>query len=71
MMTADEIDLLLDALARAASRHESMARHIGGGFYAGRHDDAAAKMRALRFKLLKERRQQSETPMGAVDARAR
>lgn len=53
MLTLEDIDLMLDALARAASRHESLANRRPGTFAAHQHDETAAKQRALRFKLLR------------------
>lgn len=49
--TAD-LTLVVDALAKAASRHESEARRVKFG---RKHDDKAAAMRALRTKLLRVR----------------
>lgn len=44
-----ERNLILDALATAASRHESLARVQK---YGRRHDLEAAAMRALRLRML-------------------
>ena len=49
--TLREIEVLLDALKTAASRHEAQARfrpHI-----AKKHDDIAAEMRKLQQRFLK------------------
>ena len=51
-LTVAEIDLMIDALARASSRLESIARTLKFG---RKHDEAAARMRALRFRLAQER----------------
>ena len=55
--TVSELELLIEALERAASRHESMAR-----YYIGRiprsgtpHDKVAADMRKLRNKLQRQK----------------
>lgn len=53
-ISVTDIDLMLDALARAASRHESMARSVrAGGFSMGQHDRKAARMRELRVELMR------------------
>jgi hypothetical protein len=49
-LTMAEIDLLSEALLRAASRHESEARFNPRN--ARPHDDKARAMRKLRIKLL-------------------
>lgn len=46
-----EIELLLEALAKTASRHEAQARFNPRS--ARPHDETAAAMRALRGRLLK------------------
>jgi hypothetical protein len=51
-LTESEIELLIEALARAASRHESMARNNPRA--AGPHDRKALAMRKLKGKLLIE-----------------
>jgi hypothetical protein len=52
-ISIDEVDLLLDALARASRRHESLAGVLKpGGKFGGIHDRKAGGMRALRTKLL-------------------
>jgi len=51
-LTVADIDLLLEALARAASRLESMARTAK---YGRKHDETAARMRALRFRLTRRK----------------
>lgn len=48
-MTRGERSLIIEALAMAASRHESMARAVK---QSRRHDQKAAAMRALRHNLL-------------------
>ena len=48
-----EIALLLDALQRGASRHETMARFRPG--VARAHDEMAAEMRKLHLRLIKAR----------------
>lgn len=52
-LSVDDLDTILSALATAASRRESQARAVKHGKH---HDDAAAKMRALRRRLLTHRR---------------
>ena len=47
-ITRDEAALLTDALAKAASRHESQARAVK---YGRKHDLAAKAMRVLRSRL--------------------
>jgi len=49
--SVDQIELMLEALERAASRHESMARFRPG--VARRHDQKAEAMRKLHTQLLK------------------
>lgn len=49
--TSSEIDIMREALAMAASRHESQARSLIGGYAAGEHDRKAAAMRKLRVRL--------------------
>jgi len=49
--TIYQLELLLEALERAASRHESMSRFNPRA--AKPHDDKAAAMRKLRTQLLK------------------
>lgn len=49
-LTDVEIDLLVKALEKAASRHETYARTVK---YFRKHDDIAARMRALRLRLVK------------------
>jgi hypothetical protein len=51
--TITELELLLEALERAASRHESMARFNPRS--ARPHDDKAAAMRKLRNRLLRHK----------------
>lgn len=51
-LTIGELELLLDALARAAARLESMAR---AGKYGRRHDETAARMRSLRMRILRHK----------------
>lgn len=47
-----EIADLIDALERAAARHESQARAlVPGSYFAGEHDRKAARMRKLHLKL--------------------
>jgi PadR family transcriptional regulator, regulatory protein PadR len=55
-LTRDELSTLLDALALAASRREAQARCVKFGRH---HDDEAAKMRRLRFKLMSIRKRQA------------
>lgn len=52
LFTEDELALLADALARAASRHESQA-HVTAGYFRAEHDETAAAMRRLRAKITK------------------
>lgn len=53
-LSIGEINLLLDALARAASRHESMAASLRpGSFSVGEHDRKAQAMRKLRVKIMR------------------
>lgn len=54
-LTIAEQDLLLDALARAASRLESMAKTAKFG---ARHDETAMRMRTLRMRILRHKRGQ-------------
>lgn len=56
--TIAEIGLLIEALERAASRHESEARFNPKA--AKPHDEKAAAMRKLRTKLLKARAGEKE-----------
>ena len=46
------LELMIEALAKAASRHESQARWHGGGTVAREHDEKAAAMRKLRARLM-------------------
>jgi hypothetical protein len=46
-----ELDLLIEALARAASRHESFSRYNPRA--AAPHDKKAAAMRKLQYRLNK------------------
>lgn len=48
-MNEREIDLAIEALAKAASRHETYARKVK---HFKKHNDIAARMRALRLKLV-------------------
>jgi len=57
-LTDEEIELLLNALAIAASRHEAQARWLGSGAFAAEHDDRAAAQRQLRHRLMKARQEQ-------------
>jgi hypothetical protein len=50
--TIAELNLLIEALSRAASRHESEARFNPKN--ARPHDDKAAAMRKLRHRLLRK-----------------
>jgi len=50
-LTKLEAAVLADALAKAASRHESQARSIKHG---RRHDDVAKQMRQLRTMIIRE-----------------
>lgn len=49
-MTPSECDLVIEALAIAASRHEAQAR-VTRGYFMRQHDEKAAAMRALRARL--------------------
>jgi hypothetical protein len=51
--TIGELDLLIEALAARAARHESESRFNPRA--AKPHDDKAAAMRKLRARLVKER----------------
>jgi hypothetical protein len=51
-LTMGQIDLICEALAKAASRHESQSSWLGGGWFARQHDDKAKAMRELRTWLL-------------------
>jgi len=53
VLTFDEIELIGEALAMRASRHESMSRAKPQS--AGPHDRTADAMRKLRAKLLRAR----------------
>jgi hypothetical protein len=47
-----DINILLDALSRGASRHESLAAALKpGSHFSGKHDRAAAAMRELHARL--------------------
>lgn len=49
-----DINLLVDALARGAARHESIGAALKpGGHFAAEHDRRAAGMRDLRARLLR------------------
>jgi hypothetical protein len=50
-----DLALVIDALAKAASRHETQARAVKFG---RKHDDTAAAMRALRRRLVRDRAEQ-------------
>ena len=50
--TEDELLLLEDALARAATRLEDMANHNPTDCNAAEHDKDAAAMRKLRAKII-------------------
>jgi hypothetical protein len=52
-LTVDELTLLIEALAKSASRHESQALAVKFGRH---HDETAAAMRALRFRLINARK---------------
>jgi predicted secreted Zn-dependent protease len=52
-LTDPELALVIEALAKSASRHESQARSVKFG---RAHDDTAEAMRALRSRLTTERR---------------
>lgn len=54
-LTVKELTLLIEALAMAASRHESQARSLIGGWAAAEHDEKAVAMRKLRVRLMKQR----------------
>jgi hypothetical protein len=54
VMTIAEIDLCIQSLAMAASRHEAQARWLGSGRFADKHDKISADMRRLRAKLIQE-----------------
>lgn len=51
-LSPHQISLLLEALAMAASRHESLARAVK---FSRRHDEKAGEMRNLRVLLMKTR----------------
>jgi hypothetical protein len=63
-LSIGEIDSLLDALAIAASRRESMGRALKHG---RKHDLAAERMRALRHRLLNIRRAKGREEDGLRD----
>jgi hypothetical protein len=48
----DDVTLLIDALAKAAARHECQANYVLCG---RKHDDKAAAMRRLRARLMQYR----------------
>ena len=50
-LARNQIDLLVEALAMAASRHESMG-HVTQGRFRWEHDDKARRMRELRNRLM-------------------
>lgn len=52
LFTEDELALLADALAKAASRHESQG-HVTAGRFRAEHDETATAMRKLRVKITK------------------
>lgn len=49
-LTERDIDLIIEALAMAAARHESMG-HATAGRFRWRHDEQARLMRTLRRRL--------------------
>ena len=51
-MTDEDVELLIEALAAAASRHEAQARVVKFGRH---HDIAARDMRVLRLQLCRAR----------------
>jgi hypothetical protein len=51
--TVQELDLIIEALERAASRHESEARYNPRGRNRPEHDRTAIVMRRLRARLMK------------------
>jgi hypothetical protein len=51
-LTLSDIEVLMDALARAASRLESMARTAKHG---RKHDQAAIRMRSLRARIWRQK----------------
>ena len=55
MFSFDELELMIEALGRAASRHESEARFNPRN--AQPHDDKAIAMRKLRVRLMREARE--------------
>jgi hypothetical protein len=50
-----EIELVTEALALAASRHESQG-HVTKGSFRYEHDETARKMRELRIRLLQRKK---------------
>jgi hypothetical protein len=50
-----ELDLLIEALSKAASRHESQAAFNPAGKNAREHDEKAAGMRKLRTRLVRKK----------------
>ncbi|HMF29545.1 MAG TPA: hypothetical protein VKE42_12270 [Candidatus Cybelea sp.] len=55
ILNTGELALLIEALERAASRHESMARAANNVANANSHDGVAAAMRKLHTKLMKRK----------------
>jgi hypothetical protein len=51
VLNARDIDLLVEALAMSASRHESSG-HVTKGHFRYEHDEKAQRMRALRIHLM-------------------
>lgn len=62
-LTVEELRVVREALAMAASRHEAQARSLIGSFAAGAHDRKATAMRNLRVRfgreLVSEQRKQA------------
>jgi hypothetical protein len=60
MRPKQEIELMIEALSMAASRHESMG-HVTQGRFRFEHDEKASRMRELRARLVMQVDQQQET----------
>jgi hypothetical protein len=66
-LSVGDIELLLDALARGASRHQSLATALKiGGHFAGKHDRAATAMRDLRARLLRAKIESRPQPIKVI-----
>ncbi len=70
-ISIDDVNVLLDALAKASSRHESIARSSRlrpNGDAVRRHEDNACRMRRLRAELLRLKKQNAPMTLEVNDA---